>query len=180
MPKVDPNYRPLRVAFDGDGKIRDERERRVVERAVKRWLWKDPIRAKRLPPLIELIEDQAAAEVLITWHTTLGMTDHEEYDETLGRRVTRPAPVLGETDTARDGSRPCLVRLSREIFKEMPLNPVWAVTHELGHAMGLGHQPGGVMVDRAGRHYTGIDYMDRERAASNRLEGVVGYLGDDR
>ncbi len=166
--KIDHDYRPLEVAF-WPGHSMSDREEQVVKTAVQAWGWVDPWRRTNLLPLIVLTTANDP-DVLIRFDDDLGMTDPDPNEP--DRMI---APKLGITSTPLYGVGPTHVILSRKIFTEVdPTNWSKPVKHELGHALGLVHDDGGIMYPHIDTTATIITQRNREKAAALRKDGVVG------
>ena len=171
---IDPAYTPLLLAVDPTEEPWTAREVRILAVAMGMWHWANPIRSRRLPDLVQLTGNHAAADVLVRWEDDMGMVDVEVDDDTAGT-VTRPVPILGSVDTDLTGLTKVILRLSRKVFTEVDATN-WnrAAQHEIGHALGLRHSDRGIMVRGIGLNPAFITQGNREKAAALRLAGVVG------
>tara|TARA_Y100000310_G_scaffold251075_2_gene257475 strand:- start:656 stop:1198 length:543 start_codon:yes stop_codon:yes gene_type:complete len=178
---VDPNYEALRVAVDPSDPVWSGRELTLLGRGIQSWDWIDPIRRKRLPPLLAFTPSALDAHVLVRWKDHMADKIVEVDDATAGL-VSRSVPVFGAVSTPVDGIGPVLMTLHRALFKAVGGgNNATVIQHELGHCLGLHHDHGGIMARSVNTTPTMITQRNREDAAALRLAGVVGvnsYVGN--
>ena len=173
--KVDPNYGSLKISIDPMDDNWSGKNLAILARAIKAWEWQDPIRKKKLPPVLELEPNYTEADVLVKWKDDLGWFEGPgpEHGDTVRQRL------LGFVMTDPDGEATCTLWLSRKMFSEAPGAAVTIVSHEVGHALGLIHGDGGVMAPWDFLSPRIVTMMNRERAAELRLEGVIGVVEPD-
>jgi hypothetical protein len=170
MTTIDPNYRPLLLALDPSHAEWSARDMALLGSAMKAWDWADPIRRKKLPALLHCTGDYPSAQVLLSWANDLGMADPDPKDpeKVLG-------PKLGTTSTPLNGVGKVIVTFSRKLYTEVDFSN-WSrvFQHELGHALGLVHDHGGIMHPHIDTTPAFVSQGNREAAAKLRRQGVVG------